>query len=471
MKNKHLTSIVTVFVLFVFCVFGIDPVAAANSNWYVKGMTYPMDASGEPIRLEKGEKGMFGVNVFSPSGDFKGEVWFMARENFDYSEFDEIMWYVRPAIRANVTNSFLGEWERPSTLGNIYSYGFNTNYGVVVFNGDKSEVAISNIWSSNMYYVGMETIIPNADNKFSWDPDAGPLSITLKRVYVPAKYRPQVLEYAIINITGWRYLVNNVDTSGVFQIRKEDLWACYKEAAEGKVYAKCDGTETGTIAIQKGILAVRNRVYLGGTKVQYIAFGYDAVHSFGEVIVNLPTEAYVGVKVSGSAVPSRNKEANYVCSWVLPSWLTASGCAVSGVPTKEGLYSWKVQLTATGYETLTAIGLIQVQSLESVVGSGGVGVAGDIIRTLKIEGTRLANFVGFLDYHRVNLLYAVNSINEAIGSLQVVDVALDVKKYVSFGLKFLPPYGNIVLGLIPVVFGIRVVMWIVSAVKVVLKWW
>jgi len=177
------------------------------------------------------------------------------------------------------------------------------------------------------------------------------------------------------------------------------------------------------------------------------------------------------VKISGAAYPSIDPGIDYKCKWSVPSWLHANGCRVEGVPTASGTFGWSVQLSATGYETLTASGWIEILPVESVIDRGGSGVAGDIIRTLNIEGTRLANFVGVVDSHRVNLLNAVRSINDTIGSLQIVDVALDVKKYVSFGLKFLPPHVNIVLGLIPVAFGIRVVMWIVSAVKVVLKWW
>lgn len=466
MKNKHLISIVAVFVLFVFCVFGIDPVAAGNSNWYVKGVTYPMDITGTPILLDIGEDGTFGVNVGSPGDNFDGVVWIMASQNYG-DDTNDIWWFVRPTIQSNFHNSWLGSWY--PTHGNKLEGG---TYGIIVFDDSMESVSVSNIKVPGIRFIEGFTEY--------WDFDRRDLNLIVHHVPLRNARSHAVIEMAIVNVTGWRQIYSKSWDVGVpLTIKKSDLWACYKDAAEGRVYAKCDGTETGTVSVERGILVLRESIYhwvwdhleIVARNTYYLAFGYEKANPYGGIIVNLPSKGYVGVKVSGAAYPSIDQGVDYECKWSVPGWLHANGCSVEGVPTASGAFGWSVQLSATGYETLTASGWIEILPVESVVDKGGTGVAGDIIRTLNIEGTRLADFVGAVDSHRVNLLNAVREIDKTIGSLQIVDVALDVKKYVSFGLKFLPPHVNIVLGLIPVVFGIRVVMWIVSAVKVVLKWW
>ncbi len=466
MKNKHLISVVTVFVLFVFCVFGIDPVAAANSNWYVKGVTYPMDITGTPILLDIGEKGTFGVNVGSPGNNFDGVVWVMASQNYG-ADTNDIWWFVRPTIQLSFDNSWIGSW----TPGQGNTTGGGT-YGIIVFDDSMQYVSVSNIEVPGIRFIEGFTEY--------WDFDSRDLNLTVRHQVLANAKSLAVIEMAIVNATGWREIYGYTAAWPLaLTIKNSDLWACYKDAAEGKVYAKCDGTETGTVSVEQGILVLResiskwvwNHFEIVARNTYYLAFGYEEANPYGGIIVNLPSEGYVGVKISGAAYPSIDPGIDYKCKWSVPGWLHANGCSVEGVPTASGTFGWSVQLSATGYETLTASGWIDILPVERVIDRGGTGVAGDIIRTLNMEGTRLANFVGVLDSHRVNLLNAVRSINDTIGSLQIVDVALDVKKYVSFGLKFLPPHSNIVLGLIPVVFGIRVVMWIVSSVKVVLKWW
>lgn len=474
MKKKNLISVVTVFVLFVFCVFGIDPVAAADGKWYVKGVTYPMDIQGVPYMLTpgaSGETGEFGVNVKGVGGDFEGILWVMAHQNYhdgsgNFVDTNDVWWYIKPNIVRQFTNSVITSWH-PSTGKKPDTDGA---YGFIVFDKDMEYVSVTNIEVPKSSCIGYNSL-PDY-----WDPDSGNLTIAggyQNCVGTPA-YKGDSVQYGIVNMTEWRSVPYG------YQLSKNDLWACYKDGPEGKVAAKCDGTETGTVAIEKGIIAVRvmsrqrrSSYYPWQVAVwtHYIAFGYERANPYGGIIVSLPSEGYVGVPISGVAYPQVDVGVTYTCKWSVPGWLHANGCRVQGVPTASGTFGWSVQLSATGYETLTQSGWLEIFPAEDLIDKGGSGVAGDIIRTLNIEGTRLANFVGVLDSHRVNLLNAVRSINETIGSLQIVDVALDVKKYVSFGLKFLPPHANIVLGLIPVVFGIGVVMWIVSAVKVVLKWW
>jgi len=481
-KNRHLISVVTVFVLFVFCVFGIDPVAAANGNWYIKGVTYPMDIQGVPYMLTpgvSGESGDFGVNVKRVGGDFEGILWVMAHQNYwdgkvtsqsvptEFVDTNDVWWYIKPNIIKQFTNSVITSWH-PSTGAKPTSGGA---YGLIVFDKDMEYVSVTNIEVPKSSCIWYDTL-PDY-----WDPDTGNLTIRggyQKCLDGHVSMYGQSVQYGIVNMTQWR------SVSSGYQLSRNDLWACYKDGPEGRVAAKCDGTETGTVAIQKGIIAVRvmsrqkKNLYDPwhvAVWTHYIAFGYERVNPYGGIIVSLPSEGYVGVRLSGAAYPMVDVGISYTCKWSVPGWLHANGCKVEGVPTASGTFGWSVQLSATGYETLTQSGWLEILPVESVIDKGGTGVAGDIIRILNIEGTRLANFVGVLDSHRVNLLYAVSSISETIGSLQIVDVALDVKKYVSFGLKFLPPHADIVLALIPVVFGIRVVMWIVSAVKVVLKWW
>lgn len=471
MGKRQRVSVFTVIVLLVFCVFGIDPVAAANGKWYVKGVTYPMDINGIPYMLTpgaSGEDGLFGVNVQGVGGGFEGILWVMAHQNYHnglgkFVDTNDVWWYIKPNIVRQFTKSVITSW-RPTT-GVKPDYG--GAYGFIVFDEDMQYVSVTNIevpTSSCIWY----NRLPDY-----WDPDSGNLTIGGGYQSCKGVYWGQSVQYGIVNMTGWRSV-----NSG-YQLSRKDLWACYKDGPEGRVAAKCDGTETGTVAIEKGIIAVRvmsehspaKYVHEFDVWTHYVAFGYERADPYGGIIVNLPTKGYVGVKVSGAAYPSVDPGISYTCKWSVPGWLHASGCTVEGVPTASGTYGWSVQLSATGYETLTASGWIEILPVEAVIGQGGVGVAGDIVRTLGIEGTSLGNFVGVLDSHRVNLLNAVRSVNDVIGSLSIVDVALDVKKYVSFGLKFLPPHTNIILSLIPVVFGVKFVMWIVGAVKGIIKWW
>ena len=476
MGKKQRVSVFTVIVLLVFCVFGIDPVAAANGKWYVHGVTYPMDINGRPYMLpagESGQDGLFGVSVKRVGGgDFEGILWVMAHQNYhdgsgNFVDTNDVWWYIKPNIVRQFTNRVLTSWGpthgvMPDSAG---------TYGFIVFDKDMQYVSVTNI------EVPTSCIWHNTLPDY-WDPDSGNLKIAggpQNCIGKPANYRYYPVQYGIVNMTEWR----SVDPDG-YQLSRNDLWACYKDGPEGKVAAKCDGTETGTVAIEKGIIAVRviggqSRYSYGpwvyGVWTHYIAFGYKRANPWGDIIVNLPSKGYVGVKVSGAAYPSVDAGISYTCKWSVPGWLRANGCRVEGVPTASGTFGWTVQLSATGYETLTASGWIDILPLEAVIGQGGVGVAGDIVRGLGIEGTSLGNFVGVLDSHRVNLLNAVRSVNDVIGSLSIVDFALDVKKYVSFGMKLLPPHTNIILSLVPVVFGVKFVMWIVGAVKGIIKWW
>jgi len=477
--KKQQISLVSLIVLVVFCVFGIDPVGAANGNWYLKGVTYPMDINGIPYMLTSGasaEDGLFGVNVQGVGGEFEGILWVMAHQNYhdgsgNFVDTNDVWWYIKPSIVEQFTNSVITSW-RP-TIGEKPTY--DGAYGFIVFDKDMEHVSVTNIEVPNS---GCIQYIPLPDY---WNPDTGNLTIGggYKSCVGAPAYWGEWVDYGIVNMTEWRKVPWGGYTSE-YELSRNDLWACYKDTAEGRVAAKCDGTETGTVAIEKGIIAVRvmsrQRKYEWepwkvAVWTHYIAFGYERANPYGGIIVNLPSKGYVGVKVSGAAYPSVDSGISYTCKWSVPGWLRANGCSVEGVPTASGTFGWSVQLSATGYETLTASGWIDILPVDSVVGQGGVGVAGDIVRTLGIEGTSLGNFVGVLDSHRVNLLNAVRSVNDVVGSLSIVDVALDVKKYVSFGMKLLPPHTNIIVALIPVVFGVKFVMWIVGAVKGIIKWW
>jgi len=466
-RKKQRVSVFTVILLLVFCLCGIDPVAAANGNWYVKGVTYPMDITGTPILLDIGEEGTFGVNVGSPGNNFDGVVWVMASQNYG-DDTNDVWWFVRPTIQARFHNSWLGSWS--PTHGNKVREG--GTYGIIVFDDSMEFVSVSNIKVPGIRFIeGFPEY---------WDFDSGDLNLTVHHVVLRQANSVAVIEMAIVNATGWREVYQKSHYyPQPLSIKKSDLWACYKDGAEGRVYAKCDGTETGTVSVERGILVLRESIYewvwdhleIVARNHYYLAFGYEEAKPYGGIIVSLPSIGYVGVKVSGAAYPSIETGIDYKCKWTVPGWLHANGCSVEGVPSDSGTFGWSVQLSATGYATLTASGWIDILPDQSVIDQGGVGVAGDIVRTLGIEGTRLGNFVGVLDSHRVSLLNAVRSVNDVIGNLSIVDVALDVKKYVSFGMKLLPPHTNIVLALLPVVFGVKFVMWIVGAVKGIIKWW
>ena len=479
MGKRQRVSVFTVIVLLVFCVFGIDPVAAANSKWYVKGVTYPMDINGIPYMLTpgaSGEDGPFGVNVQGVGGDFEGILWVMAHQNYHdwegkFVDTNDVWWYIKPNIVRQFTNSVITSW-RP-TIGEKPTDG--GTYGFIVFDKDMEYVSVTNIEVPKSSCIWYNTL-PDY-----WNPDTGNLTIGGGYQNCVGKGADwgRSLQYGIVNMTEWRSVSWGGFEPG-YQLSRNDLWACYKDGPEGRVAAKCDGTETGTVAIEKGIIAVRvmsrqrvwdSQPWTVAVWTHYIAFGYKRANPWGDIIVNLPSKGYVGVKVSGAAYPSIDRGIDYKCKWSVPGWLHANGCRVEGVPTASGTFGWSVQLSATGYETLKASGWIDILPVERVIDKGGVGVGGDIVRTLGIEGTRLANFVGVLDSHRVNLLNAVRSVNDVIGSLSIVDFALDVKKYVSFGMKLLPPHTNIILSLVPVVFGVKFVMWIVGAVKGIIKWW
>lgn len=486
MKKKQRVSVFTVIVLLVFFVFGIDPVAAITGGWYIKGISYPMDVEGKPILLGNNESGLFGVNVESETGDFEGTAWIFIKQNYarrgylgNFVDTDDLFWYVRPTIvKLGFRNSFIDEWSFSDSEWFHYGSG---GYGFVVFD-NMGRVSVTNIPVKNGGCIN----IPNLPNE--WDfTVSGTLDIPYTGNFAcGGSNGGDRIEYAIVNKTGWRIL----NSTGLWRyywgesglgrsaIGVGDLWGCYKSTAEGDVWVKCDGTETGTASIDSGILAIRIMHYEEsfqggkfGAYVHYLSFGVPPVKGYSGIIVTMPKEAYVGVKFSGAAYPSQTLEEEYTCHWNVPDWISVNGCSFSGVPTASGVYAWGVSLSAPHYETKTASGWITVRSLDDVVNSGGVGIAGDIIRTLGLEDSKLANFVGGLDSVRVSLLNAVRSVNDVIGNLSIVDVALDVKKYVSFGMKLLPPHANIILGLIPVVFGVKFVMWIVGAVKSIIKWW
>jgi len=331
-----------------------DPVgAAANGNWYIKGVTYPMDITGTPILLDIGEEGTFGVNVGSPGNNFDGVVWIMASQNYG-ADTNDI--FVRPTIQSSFHNSWLGSWS--PTHGNKTGGG---TYGIIVFDDSKEFVSVSNIKVPGIRFIESFTEY--------WDFDSRDLNLTVRHQVLANAPSEAVIEMAIVNATGWRQIYN-YSASGPrsLTIKKSDLWACYKDAAEGRVYAKCDGTETGTVSVERGILVLResisqwvsNHVEIVARNTYYLAFGYEKANPYGGIIVNLPSEGYVGVKISGAAYPSIDPGIDYKCNWSVPGWLHANGCSVEGVPTASGTFGWSVQLSATGYETLTASGWIDI---------------------------------------------------------------------------------------------------------------
>lgn len=486
MKREVRIRFCVLLVLLVFLLCGIDPVAAITGGWYIKGISYPMDVEGKAILLGNNESGLFGVNVESETGDFEGTAWIFIKQNYYrkgsrgmFVDTDDLFWYVRPTIvKLGFRNAFIDEWTFSNSEWTHFGSG---GYGFVVFD-NMGRVSVTNIPVKNGGCIN----IPNLPNE--WDfTVSGTLGIPYTGNFAcGASNGGDRIEYAIVNKTGWRILNSTGLWSaywgerglGRSAIGVGDLWGCYKSTAEGDVWVKCDGTETGTASIDSGILAIRivhyEESFQGrgfGAYVHYLSFGVPPVKGYSGIIVTMPKEAYVGVRFSGAAYPSQTLEEEYTCHWNVPDWISVNGCSVSGVPTAPGVYAWGVSLSAPHYETKTASGWITVRSPDDVVNSGGVGIAGDIIRTLGLADSKLANFVGGLDSVRVSLINAMRDVAKVVGNLKIVDVALDVNKFVSFGMKFLPPHANIVLSIFPVVVGIKVVLWVVGAVKQVVKWW
>lgn len=484
MKREVRIRFCVLLVLLVFLFCGIDPVAASTGGWRIKGISYPMNVEGKAILLGNNESGLFGVNVESETGDFEGTAWIFIKQNYwswmdwKFVDTDDLFWYVRPTIvKLGFKNSFIDEWSfSNSRWSNLGSGG----YGFVVFD-NMGRVSVTNIPIKSGGCIN----IPNLPNE--WDfTVSGTLHIPYTGDFAcRGSLGGDRIEYAIVNKTEWRILnlvrhfpYFNDKGLGRSAIGVGDLWGCYKSTAEGDVWVKCDGTETGTASIDSGILAIRIMHYEEsfqgsgfGAYVHYLSFGVPGVQGYSGIIVTMPKEAYVGVRFSAAAYPSETLEEEYTCHWNVPDWISVNGCSVSGVPTASGVYAWGVSLSAPHYETKTASGWITVRSPDDLVSSGGVGIAGDIIRTLGLEDSKLANFVGGLDSVRVSLINAMRDVAKVVGKFTIVDVALNVNKFVSFGMKFLPPHANIVLSIFPVVVGIKVVLWVVAAVKQVVKWW
>jgi len=194
-------------------------------------------------------------------------------------------------------------------------------------------------------------------------------------------------------------------------------------------------------------------------------------------VVQMPETGYVDVLYQGGWYPvGVPVSLGYSCNWIeLPAFLHTKGkggCEVEGIPNREGLYGWKLQVTASNGESMMYDGMIKINRFEDVVSvPGGSGLTSWVIGLTNTANTGIGSIVMSLDHSRVVFTNALKGLNVQVDdSLSSFDTS-KISDFVAYGKGLLPPGAGLPIAAWIAVTGIDVALAFIGVVKGVIKWW
>lgn len=275
--------------------------------------------------------------------------------------------------------------------------------------------------------------------------------------------------YAWYGQTGWRNHSFNASShsSGTVYIGGDD-------------YQIDDITRVGSGHLLVALLVYRYNeggVWYGWFMRDVWVGEYNVNSSLAGGVLDMPEMGYVDVPYSGGWYPVGVPEyLNYTCNWVeKPSFLSVKGkggCEVEGIPSSEGLYGWKLTVTASDGAVVTYTGMISVKSFDSAVSvPGGTGLTSWVIGLTNTGSTGIGQVVSTLDHVRVVFTNTLKSLNVTVDdSLSNFDTS-KITEFVAFGKSMLPPGGGLPIAAWIAVTGVDVLVGFIGLIKGIIKWW
>lgn len=471
MRRVVIVSVALVLVLF----FGGADASYAAATWRITGVVVPGSASGAPYFPFNMPDTEWGVSTSLGMGGFAS---LMYLHNYYVGPIGGSvpLTFTSSPVRADTTfhcdnfyNGCSGKLEVPNsnTASGVYSFG---TYLFWVY----TATGLNEVSSGHI------DVIPDSV-EFDFDieiPAYSPAesTIPIRISFSPRgfyKYRSIKIEkvyYAWYGRTGWRehsfdYSLDS--NSGTVFIGGDD----YQIDEETRV-------ESGHL-----LVAIRVRrdmgypAYWGWIMRDVWVGNYNVSSSLSGGVLDMPEMGYVDVPYSGGWYPVGVPEyVNYTCKWdEKPSFLSVEGkggCEVKGIPSREGLYGWKLTVTASDGAVMMYTGMISVKSFESGVSRpGGTGLVSWVIGLTNTGSTGIGNIAMTLDHSRVVFTNAVKSLNVIVDdSLSNFDTS-KITQFVAFSKSMLPPGAGLPIAAWIAVTGIDVALAFIGLMKGIIKWW
>lgn len=478
MRRVVIVSVVLVLVLF----FGGADASYAATSWRVTGLYVPGMAAGSPyIPINVGKTG-WGISTSAHMGGYAS---LMYVHNYYPNNMGGTRYIVDGPV-ASSTSVVLADSEvycedmYSGCVGDMFVPNIGDTVGNDVIAGAMefgSYLAWVHAGSGQKEVSSVYVDVIPDSLEFDFDieiPAFAPAESTITirysyndwSTYWQRKVWVQKVYYAWYGQTGWRE--HSFDYySGTVYIGGDD-------------YQIDENTRVGSGHLLVAILVYRE-IESGGYNGWFIrdvwVGNYDVSSSLSGGVVDMPEIGYVDVPYSGGWYPVGVPEyLNYTCDWVeKPSFLSVKGkgnCEVEGIPSSEGLYGWKLTVTASDGAVVTYTGKIAVKSFESAVSvPGGTGLTSWVIGLTNTGSTGIGQIVMALDHTRVVFTNAVKSLNVTVDdSLSNFDTS-KITQFVAFSKSMLPPGAGLPIAAWIAVTGVDVVVGFIGLIKGIIKWW